>query len=47
MKLKESAWPKLVADRKAVAKRTIVKPVSTSVAATDTYTQFINELINS
>lgn len=47
MKLTESAWPKLVADRKAVAKRTIVKPVSTSVAATDTYTQFINELINS
>lgn len=47
MKLKESAWPKLVADRKAVAKRTIVKPVSTSVAATDNYNQFLNELINS
>jgi hypothetical protein len=47
MKLKESAWPKLIADRKAVAKRTIVKPVSTSVVATDTYTQFLTELINS
>jgi len=45
MKLKESAWPKLVADRKAVARRTIVKPVSTSVAATDTYNQFLNELL--
>jgi hypothetical protein len=45
MKLKESSWPKLVADRKAVARRTIVKPVSTSVVATDTYNQFLNELL--
>jgi hypothetical protein len=45
MKLKESTWPKLIADRKAIAKRTIVKPVSTSVVATDTYTQFVSELL--
>lgn len=46
MKLKESAWPKLIADRKKVAKVSIQKPVSTSVVATDSYTQFVTELLN-
>lgn len=46
MKLKESTWPKLIADRKKVAKVSIQKPVSTSVVATDSYTQFVTELLN-
>ncbi len=47
MRLKESAWPQLIADRKAIAKRSTVKPTSTSVAvAGESYDNFVTELLN-
>jgi len=47
MRLKESAWPQLIADRKAIAKRSAVKPISTSVAVvSESYDTFVTELLN-
>lgn len=47
MRLKESAWPQLIADRKAIAKRSTVKPISTSVAVvSESYDTFVTELLN-
>ena len=47
MRLKESAWPQLIADRKAIAKRNTVKPISTSVAVvSESYDNFVTDLLN-
>lgn len=47
MRLKETAWPTLIADRKAIAKRSTVKPISTSVAVvSESYDTFVTELLN-
>jgi hypothetical protein len=47
MRLKESAWPQLIADRKAIAKRSAVKPTSTSVAVvSESYDNFVTDLLN-
>jgi len=47
MRLKESAWPTLIADRRAIAGRSTVKPTSTSVAVvSESYDTFVTELLN-
>ena len=47
MRLNESAWPQLIADRKAIAKRSTVKPISTSVAVvSESYDNFVTDLLN-
>lgn len=47
MRLKETAWPTLIADRKAIAKRSTVKPISTSVAVvSESYDNFVTDLLN-
>jgi hypothetical protein len=47
MRLKETAWPTLIADRKAIAGRSTVKPISTSVAVvSESYDTFVTELLN-
>jgi len=47
MRLKESAWPTLIADRKAIAGRSTARPTSTSVAVvSESYDTFVTELLN-
>lgn len=46
LRLSESTWPKLIADRKFVSQRT-VKPTSTSVAVvSESYENFVTDLLN-
>jgi hypothetical protein len=47
MRLKESAWPTLIADRRAIAGRSTARPTSTSVAVvSESYDTFVTELLN-